>query len=138
MACCTEEPELLRCTLLHGRVFTVTRVLDLGPGVPGGFAAPFWTAKLEAAAGSLPPDPKAPFPKDKDGAPVLPPGIPNLLGFRENGNVRYVARMQPVNGGLLANLEQLAGRKGLRSFRLDGLDKILRGVTSVEEVLQAS
>jgi uncharacterized protein (TIGR03435 family) len=75
----------------------------------------------KAAAGSPPPDPKAPLAKDKDGAPVLPPGIPNLLGFRENGNVRYVARMQPVNGSLLTNLEQLAGRPVVDKTGLAGV-----------------
>ena len=73
------------------------------------------------AAGSPPPDPKAPFPKDRDGAPILPPGIPNLLGFRENGNVRYVARMQPLSGGLLTNLEQLAGRPVVDKTGLTGV-----------------
>jgi uncharacterized protein (TIGR03435 family) len=73
------------------------------------------------AAGSPPKDPQAPFPKDKDGAPILPPGIPNFLGFRENGNVRYVARMQPVNGSLLINLEQLAGRPVVDKTGLTGV-----------------
>lgn len=35
-------------------------------------------------------------------------------------------------------LAEIAGRKGLRSYREDGAEKILGGITSVEEVIQAS
>ncbi len=35
-------------------------------------------------------------------------------------------------------MSEIASRKGLRSYREDGLDKILNGITSVEDVIQAS
>ena len=35
-------------------------------------------------------------------------------------------------------LAELATRKGLRPYREDGAEKILMGITSVEEVIQAS
>ena len=35
-------------------------------------------------------------------------------------------------------LSEMAARKGLRPYREDGAEKILSGITSVEEVIQAS
>jgi len=35
-------------------------------------------------------------------------------------------------------LFHLAARKGLRPYREDGVEKILSGITSVEDVIQAS
>ncbi len=72
------------------------------------------------AAGSPPPDPRAPLPRDKDSVPTLPPGIPNFIGSSENGNTRYVARMQSV-GSLLDRLEQLAGRPVVDKTGLAGV-----------------
>lgn len=68
-----------------------------------------------------PPALKAPFPKDKDGFPILPPGVVTLLGFPDNGNIRYVARKQPVDGNFLVNLEQLVGRPVVDRTGLTGV-----------------
>lgn len=82
--------------------------------------------KLREAAppihGASPHDPRrVPFPRDDNGVPVLPPGVPALMGFREGGNVRYVARMQPLGGNFLVNLEGLAGRPVVDRTGLTGV-----------------
>jgi uncharacterized protein (TIGR03435 family) len=48
--------------------------------------------------------------RDKDGVPVLPPGVPRLIGFREAGAIRYVARRQRLSGNFLQVLEGLVDR----------------------------
>jgi general secretion pathway protein E len=49
------------------------------------------------------------------------------------------ALRKAVNDGVSQQeLGELASRKGYRRYRTDGLEKILNGVTTVEEVLQAS
>ena len=42
---------------------------------------------------------------DKDGFPVLPPGVPRLVPFVVNGNTRITARMEPL-AVLWADLER--------------------------------
>jgi uncharacterized protein (TIGR03435 family) len=72
-------------------------------------------------------DPAQPFPspndlpRDRDGFPVTPPGIPSLRAFPDNGNVRWVARMQPLAGSFLRNVEQLAGRPVVDRTGLTGV-----------------
>ena len=35
-------------------------------------------------------------------------------------------------------MSEIAARKGLRPYREDGVEKVLSGITSVEDVIQAS
>jgi uncharacterized protein (TIGR03435 family) len=77
-------------------------------------------------AGSVP-DPTKPLPapkdiaRDKDGFPILPPGVPNFIGFLENSNVRDVARMQPLGRTFLTGLEQEVGRPVVDKTGLAGV-----------------
>jgi uncharacterized protein (TIGR03435 family) len=81
----------------------------------------------EKPPAGLPPNLTRPLPpakdlaRDKDGFPILPPGIPSLIGFRENGGVRYVARMQTLDQGFLANVEALVGRPVVDKTGLTGV-----------------
>ena len=84
----------------------------------------------------------------------LPPGetIYRAKGCKECDNTGYLGRTgifemivfddevrQAVNAGEgEAALQELAKAKGFASFRVNGAEKVLLGITSVEEVLQAS
>jgi uncharacterized protein (TIGR03435 family) len=50
------------------------------------------------------------LPKDKDGFPIMPPGVRCFIGFPEGSAIRYVARMQPISGNFLSLLEHSVDR----------------------------
>ena len=68
-------------------------------------------SEMPTASPSATPPPAAKnLPKDKDGFPIMPPGVRCFIAFPEGGAIRYVARMQPINGNLLSFLERSVSR----------------------------
>ncbi len=78
---------------------------------PAGEPSP---AQAERAAGGSPR-----MSRDKDGLPMLPPGIPRMMAFPLDGTVHVLARMQTV-ARLLNMLEPQMGRKVVDKTGLTG------------------